>query len=114
MEHCIFCDIAQHKSNAEIVYENERVVAFRDIRPQAPVHILIIPKKHISTINDIYIEDKETIGELFLVAKEIAKMEKLTERGYRLVFNCNRDAGQDVYHIHLHFLGGRKMMWPPG
>lgn len=114
MDNCIFCRIAQSKAKAEMVYENDHIVAFRDIRPQAPVHILIIPRKHIATINDLTSEDKIIIGEIFLAAKKVAKIEKLSERGYRLVFNCNRDAGQDVYHIHLHLLGGRRMKWPPG
>ena len=114
MEHCLFCRIAQEKAAADIVFKNERIVAFRDINPQAPVHILIIPKKHIATINDIEPEDAAMIGELFLVAKDIAKTENIHHKGYRLLFNCNRDAGQAVYHIHLHLLGGRRMNWPPG
>ena len=114
MNSCIFCKIAQGKSTADIIYQNENIVAFRDINPQAPVHILIIPREHIATINDLTVDDNMLIGEIFLTAKELAKSEKLSSRGYRLVFNCNHEAGQAVYHIHLHLLGGRRMMWPPG
>jgi histidine triad (HIT) family protein len=98
----------------DTVMETEDVLAFRDISPQAPTHILIIPKKHISTINDITDEDTEVMGKLYQVAKEIATQEGLAEPGYRTVMNCNSDGGQAVYHIHLHLLGGRQMGWPPG
>ena len=114
MINCVFCKIAHGKIAAEVVYKNDRIIAFRDINPQAPIHILIIPRKHIATINDLTTADKDIIGEIFLIAKEIANTENLSERGYRLVFNCNREAGQAVYHIHLHLLGGRRMNWPPG
>jgi histidine triad (HIT) family protein len=98
----------------DTVMETEDVLAFRDISPQAPTHILIIPKKHISTINDITDEDTEVMGKLYQVAKEIAAQEGLAEPGYRTVMNCNSDGGQAVYHIHLHLLGGRQLGWPPG
>ena len=114
VDSCLFCNIAQGKASSEVVFQNDRIIAFRDINPQAPVHILIIPRKHISTINDITPEDKDVLGEIFIVAKKLAKSENLSEGGYRLVFNCNQDGGQAVYHIHLHLLGGRKMNWPPG
>jgi histidine triad (HIT) family protein len=114
MPNCLFCDILKKKVNADIVFESENVLAFKDIRPQAPTHILIIPKKHIATLNDINAADKILIGELFLTAKEIASSQGLSATGYRTVFNCNQDAGQAVYHIHLHLLGGRKLSWPPG
>ena len=114
MENCIFCKIADHEMEAKIIHEDDDVVAFHDIRPRAPVHVLIIPRKHIPTINDITEDDQELVGKLFVLAKYLAKEFNLSESGYRLVFNCNRDAGQDVYHIHLHLLGGRKMGWPPG
>jgi histidine triad (HIT) family protein len=114
MDECIFCKFVSGEITPEIVFQNQNIIAFRDINPQAPVHILIIPRKHIPTINDITEEDKEIVGELFLVAKEIALAENINDSGYRLVFNCNHDAGQAVYHIHLHLLGGRKMKWPPG
>ncbi|MBN1154112.1 histidine triad nucleotide-binding protein [candidate division KSB1 bacterium] len=111
---CIFCKIARKEIPAECVYESELIIAFHDIRPQAPFHILIIPRKHIATIDDIEVEDKLLIGDLFIVAKEIARELGLHASGYRLVFNCGRNAGQEVYHIHLHLLGGRKLLWPPG
>ena len=114
MENCIFCQIANGNMSAKVVHEDQDIIAFRDINPQAPTHILVIPKKHISTINDISSDDAELIGKITLTAKEIAKKEGFSERGYRLVFNCNRDGGQQVYHIHLHLLGGRVFHWPPG
>jgi len=114
MANCIFCDMIERNLNANVVYESENVFAFKDINPQAPVHILIIPKKHIPTLNDLKPEDKSVIGDIFLAAREIAKQLDLSEKGYRTVFNCNRDAGQAVYHIHLHLLGGRRLHWPPG
>ncbi len=98
----------------DTVMETDDILAFRDINPQAPTHILIIPKKHISTSNDITDEDTEIMGRLFQVAKEIASQEGLAEPGYRTVMNCNAHGGQAVYHIHLHLLGGRQMGWPPG
>jgi len=113
-EECIFCKIAHGEMDADEVFRNEEIVAFRDIAPQAPVHVLIIPKRHIATVNDITPDDRDLIGNMFLVAKEIARREGLHERGYRLLFNCNREGGQAVYHIHLHLLGGRQMLWPPG
>lgn len=113
-EHCIFCEIVKKTRPAAIVFETERVVAFEDLRPKAPHHILIIPKNHIPTLNDILPEDKDLLGELFIVAKELAKQLNFAEQGYRTVFNCNRDAGQEIYHIHLHLLGGRQLYWPPG
>ena len=114
MTDCIFCKIVQGEIPAEKVYENEHVVAFNDLNPQAPVHILVIPKKHISTINDISQDDTALIGEMYLAAKQIAADQGLSERGYRTVMNCNEEAGQTVFHIHLHVLGGRAMTWPPG
>ena len=94
--------------------ENEDVLVFRDLNPQAPTHLLAIPKKHIATINDIQPEDAEVVGKLFLAARQAAADEGLTENGYRVVMNCGKDAGQVVFHIHLHILGGRKFTWPPG
>ena len=114
MEECIFCKIARHEISSDIVYEDEELVAFKDINPQAPIHILIIPRKHIPTINDLSPEDALLIGKMTLLAKELAEKNGISEKGYRLVFNCNREAGQMVYHIHLHLLGGRAMGWPPG
>lgn len=113
-ENCIFCKIVSGEVPAKHVVADEHVIAFHDIRPQAPVHILIIPKKHIQTIDDIEPDDKLLIGEMFLVAKRLAREVGVSDSGYRLVLNCRRDAGQDVYHIHLHLLAGRKFTWPPG
>ena len=110
----IFSKIINKEIHADILFENDKILAFRDISPQAPVHFLVIPKKEIRTINDINEEDKSLIGELFIVAKEIAKKEGISEKGYRTVFNCNENGGQTVYHIHLHVLGGRQLEWPPG
>lgn len=114
MEECLFCDIVNKKVPANIVYEDERVIAFRDINPQAPVHLLIVPKKHIPTIVDLTSEDKALIGEIYLVAQKLAFQESIAQCGFRIVANCNADAGQVVFHIHFHLLGGRKLGWPPG
>ena len=110
----IFSKIINKEIHADILFENDKILAFRDISPQAPVHFLVIPKKEIRTINDLNEEDKSLIGELFIVAKEIAKKEGISEKGYRTIFNCNEYGGQTVYHIHLHVLGGRLLEWPPG
>lgn len=106
---CIFCKIIEGSIPSKKVFENDRVLAFQDIQPAAPVHILIIPKKHIPTMNDIAAEDAELIGELFAVAKEIAKEQGVDEAGYRLINNVNSDGGQVVYHLHIHLLGGKKL-----
>ena len=111
---CIFCKIAAKQIPAKLVHEDSDVVAFRDINPEAPTHVLIIPRQHIETVNDLKPGDAATVGKLFLAAKEIGIKEGLAERGYRLVLNCGPEAGQAVFHIHLHMLGGRKMNWPPG
>ena len=110
----LFLKIINREIPADIVYETDDVLAFRDISPQAPVHVLIIPKTHIRTVNDIEPEQAELIGKLFLAAKSIAAQEDLSEEGYRVVMNCNEAAGQMVFHIHLHLLGGREFAWPPG
>jgi len=110
----LFLKIIRREIPADIVYESDDILAFRDINPQAPTHILIIPKEHIRTINDIQPEHTDLVGRLFLVASELAAREGLAEDGYRVVMNCNGAGGQAVYHIHLHLLGGRQMMWPPG
>ena len=114
MGECIFCEIVKGNIKSEIVYEDENVLAFKDLNAQAPVHTLIIPKKHISTINDLGESDGELVGKLFAAAKDLAKSEGISEPGYRLVMNCNEGGGQSVFHIHLHLLGGRQMRWPPG
>ncbi len=110
----IFTKIIQKEIPAKIVYEDEDVLAFEDIQPQAPVHILIIPKKEIPTLNDLQTEDAALMGKLFLTAQKIAKEQGFAEQGYRTVFNCNEDGGQTVNHIHLHLLAGRSLTWPPG
>lgn len=111
---CIFCKIASGEIDTEFVYESDDIVAFRDLNPQAPTHILLITKKHIPKISDVKKEDEALIGKMIAVANLIAAKENISNAGYRLVFNCGKDAGQEVFHIHLHLLGGRKMMWPPG
>ncbi|MFN3406987.1 MAG: histidine triad nucleotide-binding protein [Caldimicrobium sp.] len=111
---CIFCKIVNKEIPAKIVYEDEKVLAFHDINPQAPYHILIIPKKHISTLLEIQEEDKELIGHIYLIIKKIAEELGFAERGYRVVVNCKEEAGQTVFHVHFHVLAGRPMDWPPG
>ena len=114
MEKTIFQKIIDRELKADILFENKNIIAFKDINAIAPVHILIVPKKYIDSINSLQSEDKEIIGEMFIVAKDLAKELKIDESGYRTVFNTNDDAGQTVYHIHLHLIGGRKLDWPPG
>ncbi|MCG8370506.1 MAG: histidine triad nucleotide-binding protein [Proteobacteria bacterium] len=111
---CLFCKIVAGRIPAEIVYDSDTALAFRDIDPQAPTHVLVIPRKHVSTINDLDGEDEALVGSLFTAAKEIAAAEGIADDGYRTVMNCNEGAGQSVFHIHLHVLGGRPMTWPPG
>jgi len=114
MNDCLFCKISRGTIPASIVYENDRLMAFKDIAPKAPTHILIIPREHIATVNDLHPTQATLMGELVLTAQQLACDLNLSESGYRLVMNCNRDGGQAVYHIHLHLLGGRTMQWPPG
>lgn len=111
---CLFCKIVNGDIPADIVYQSDEVVAFRDINPQAPTHVLIIPREHIATINDLESGDETTVGNLFLAAKVIATQEGIAEPGYRVAMNCNEAAGQTVFHLHLHLLGGRQLGWPPG
>lgn len=111
---CLFCKMASGQIKPNTVYEDSDVLAFRDINPQAPVHILIIPKRHIATLNDLGHEDEAIIGKLFLTAARIANESGVAASGYRAVMNCNADAGQSVFHVHLHMLGGRFLRWPPG
>lgn len=111
---CLFCKIAAGEIPADVVFESDHALAFRDINPQAPTHILIIPRKHIATINDLQVEDASIIGKLFLAAQQIAADEGIADEGYRTVMNCNKGAGQTVFHVHLHLLGGRQLGWPPG
>jgi histidine triad (HIT) family protein len=112
MTNCLFCKMVAGVIKPDVVFEDETVLAFRDINPQAPVHILIIPKVHIATLNDL--DDNLLAGQLLQTAVKLAKLEGLSEDGYRTVFNCNKKGGQEVYHLHLHLLGGRQMIWPPG
>lgn len=114
MSDCLFCKLAAGEIPASIVYDDARLVAFKDITPQAPTHILVIPRRHISTLNDLGPEDDGLVGEMTRRAAAIAKEQGLAERGYRVLFNCNADAGQTVFHIHMHLLGGRRLGWPPG
>ncbi len=111
---CLFCKILAGDVPAELVYESNEAIAFRDINPKAPSHVLIIPRQHIETINDLGPGDAALVGKLFLVAQQVAKDEGIAENGYRVVMNCNADAGQTVFHLHLHMLGGRQLDWPPG
>ena len=114
MDDCLFCKIASGEISTDLVYETESVLVFRDINPQAPLHVLVIPRKHISTANDVAAEDAGLVGEMVLAAQQVAAAEGYAESGYRLVMNCNADAGQTVFHIHLHLLAGRSLTWPPG
>lgn len=114
MPDCIFCKIAEKKIPSKVVYEDELAFAFEDINPQAPVHTLVIPKKHIPTLLDIKEEDSGLVAHLMKIASKIARDKDIAERGFRVVTNCNPESGQTVYHIHLHVLGGRVMHWPPG
>lgn len=114
MTGCLFCRIVAGEIPASIVYQDDRIVAFRDINPQAPGHVLLIPRRHIATLNDLSSEDDALVGELVRRGAAIARELGYSERGYRAVFNCNAEAGQTVFHIHLHLLGGRKFTWPPG
>lgn len=111
---CLFCKIARKETPAKIVYEDDDVVAFDDIKPQAPLHVLIIPRDHIAKIADLDDKDVAIAGRLILAAKKIARSRGVQESGYRIVLNCNKDAGQEVFHLHAHLLGGRKFGWPPG
>jgi histidine triad (HIT) family protein len=112
MTNCLFCKMVDGEIKPDTVYEDESILAFRDIHPQAPVHILIIPKRHLATLNDI--DDPLLAGRLLQTAVELAGKEGIAEEGYRTLINCNSHGGQAVYHLHLHLLGGRPMHWPPG
>jgi histidine triad (HIT) family protein len=114
MNDCLFCKIVEKQIPAKVVFENDHVIAFEDINPQAPTHILIVPRNHISTLNEVSAADRELLGSVVLAAVEIAKQRQIDSSGYRVVWNTNRGAGQSVFHIHLHLLGGRTMAWPPG
>ena len=111
---CLFCNILERKVPANVVYEDDHALAFRDIRPVAPTHVLVIPKKHVGAIHDLEPEHAETLGNVLVAARRVADQEGLTKDGYRLVINDGDAAGQTVHHIHVHVLGGRQMTWPPG
>ena len=112
MTDCLFCKMVAKEIQPDIVYEDEQVLAFRDISPKAPTHILVIPKQHVATLNDL--QDKQLAGHLLHTVAQIAEAEGIAETGYRTVINCNNAGGQEVYHLHLHLLGGRQMSWPAG
>jgi len=114
MSDCLFCKINNAEIPAEILYQDDDVTAFRDVSPQAPSHFLVIPKKHIPTINDLQSDDAALVGKMMLAAKRLAAELGIDESGFRTTMNCNADGGQTVFHIHLHVLGGRQMSWPPG
>ena len=114
MADCLFCKIINREIPGSIVYEDDRLLAFNDINPQAPTHVLVVPKRHISTLNELTAEDDQLVGEMVRRATAIAKERGISVGGFRTVFNTNREAGQTVFHIHLHLIGGRPMHWPPG
>ncbi len=111
---CLFCSIADGEKDADLVYEDDQIIAFHDINPQAPTHLLIVPREHIETIDDLEDHHRDLAGSLILRARRLAREYDLETEGYRLVFNCQEGAGQSVWHIHLHLLGGRSFSWPPG
>jgi histidine triad (HIT) family protein len=111
---CLFCKIVNKEIQSQVVLENEHVLAFKDISPQAPVHVLVIPKKHLVGIHEATDADRDLMGELLLAGRKVAEQMGLHPKGYRLVINSGADAGQSVFHLHLHVLGGRSMAWPPG
>lgn len=111
---CLFCKIVKGDIPANVLFEDDDVIAFEDIMPKAPTHFLVIPKRHISTLNDLTDEDAPVVGKLQTTAAKIAKQKSISDAGYRVVMNCNEMGGQTVYHIHMHVLGGRAMTWPPG
>jgi histidine triad (HIT) family protein len=114
MKDCLFCKIVKKDIPAEKIFEDEHIIAFNDINPQAPIHILLIPKEHYASLNDIPEEKNAVLGHLLLKARQIAREKGIGERGYRIVLNTAKESGQDVFHIHFHLLGGRQMHWPPG
>lgn len=111
---CLFCKMVAGEIKPDTLYEDDHILAFKDINPQAPVHFLVIPKQHIATLNDLDDSHTELIGRMYLVAKKIAEQQGVADGGYRSLINCNSDAGQTVWHVHLHVLGGRILTWPPG
>jgi len=111
---CLFCRMVAGEIQPDVVFQDEHLLAFRDIDPQAPVHILIVPKRHIATLDDLTDADEPLVGHLVTTAARLARQEGIADSGYRTVLNCNADGGQEVFHIHLHLLGGRRLGWPPG
>lgn len=111
---CVFCGISRGEIPSTLVHEEDDLVAFRDLNPQAPTHVLVIPRRHVASVNDLAGGDEELVGRLVLAAREVASKEGLSDGGYRLVLNTGADGGQTVHHLHLHVLGGRTMSWPPG
>lgn len=111
---CLFCKFVTGEIQPDVVHQDDDVLAFRDINPQAPTHVLIVPKRHIATIDDLADADAELVGRLFVTARDIARAEGLADAGYRVTMNCREGAGQSVFHLHLHLLGGRAFGWPPG
>jgi histidine triad (HIT) family protein len=114
MSDCLFCKIRDGALPAKLVHQDEHAVAFRDINPQAPTHVVIIPRRHIASLSEVGADDAALVGHLHVVARQLAESEGIAQRGYRVLFNTGRDAGQTVFHLHLHLLGGRAMGWPPG
>ncbi|MGH8638846.1 MAG: histidine triad nucleotide-binding protein [Burkholderiales bacterium] len=114
MTDCLFCKIAAGTIPTTIVHQDEHLIAFKDINPQAPMHVLIVPRRHVSTLNELEATDDQLVGEMVRRAAAIARDHGHADRGYRTVFNCNAEAGQTVFHVHLHVIGGRPMSWPPG
>ncbi|MBI2834875.1 MAG: histidine triad nucleotide-binding protein [Acidobacteria bacterium] len=114
MSSCLFCRIVSGEITATIVHQDEQLVAFQDINPQAPMHLLVVPRRHIANLNDLTEEDDAIVGNMVRLAADLAKLRGHSEGGYRTVLNCNANAGQTVFHIHLHVLGGRRFLWPPG
>ena len=114
MADCLFCKVIAREIPGQIIYEDDTLMAFTDINPQAPLHALIVPRRHIATLNDLEPGDDGLVGSMLRRAAALAREQGYAERGYRTVFNCNREAGQSVFHIHLHVLGGRPLTWPPG
>jgi len=111
---CIFCKIATKRVEIPLEYEDESIIAFNDKEPQAPVHVLIIPKEHIAKIDDITVNTMKSLGKMMMVAKELAQKKNISNSGYRLVINCGKDSGQLIEHLHIHLIGGRRLTWPPG
>jgi histidine triad (HIT) family protein len=114
MSDCLFCGIIEGKIKGDVVYRDDSIVAFKDVNPKAPVHILIVPIKHIATVRDLQQEDRQLVGDIFAVANRLAEQQGIAQDGFRVVVNCGAGAGQTVFHIHFHLLGGRHLSWPPG